>query len=42
MLQFGYFEPEKVRSHPEVRTDLFNRDLNKVSSPTLFILYTVS
>jgi phosphatidylinositol glycan class K len=27
---FGYFDPEKVKSHPELRTDLFERDLNKV------------
>ena len=30
-LQFGYFDPQVVKSHPEVRTDLFGRDLSKVS-----------
>ena len=29
-VQFGYFDPQKVRSNPEVRTDLFNRELSKV------------
>ena len=32
LLQFSYFDPQKVKSHPEVRTDLFNRDLNKVGA----------
>ena len=30
-VQFKYFKPEKVKSTPEVRTDLYGRDLNKVS-----------